>query len=30
MKGKDHLAVNITLLGQSILAEVNSCDVEPF
>lgn len=30
MKGKDHLAINISILGRSILAEVNSCDVEPF
>jgi len=29
MKGRDHLAVNISILGQSILAEINYCDVEP-
>jgi transcription antitermination factor NusG len=29
MKGRSHLAVNISILGQSVLAEVNYCDVEP-
>jgi len=29
MKGQDHLAVNISILGQTVLAEVNCCDVEP-
>lgn len=28
MKGQDHLAVNINMLGQTVLAEINYCDVE--
>lgn len=28
IKGRDHLAVNIHILGQTVLAEVNYCDVE--
>ena len=29
MKGKDHLAVYIDILGQAVLSEVNYCDVKP-
>lgn len=30
VKGKDHLACHINILGQTVLVEVNYCDIEPY
>lgn len=29
LKGKDHLAIYIKILGQTVLSEINCCDIEP-
>ena len=29
LKGKEYLAIYINILGQTVLSEINCCDIEP-